>query len=319
MNADAPVPTGAGDRSGAGRFAPSPTSQLHLGNLRTALLAWLFARAEGLRFLVRIEDLDQARVAAAPGVADQQLRDLAALGLDWDGPVLRQSGRIELYRSYADRLSSYECFCSRREIAEASAAPHGDYRPYPGTCAHLSAAQRAEARTRRTPALRVRAGGIAWTVHDRFAGDYSQRVDDFVLLRADGTPSYNLASVVDDALQGVRQVTRGADLLSSAPRQAWLTHRLGYVQPVYAHVGLVLNGAGVRLAKRDHPTDMTTLAAQGIDARRVLRMLTDSCGLPTAECPGELLAMVRADPGLLHRPALAQPCVLDAQDHLLRH
>lgn len=95
MNADAPVPTGAGDRSGAGRFAPSPTSQLHLGNLRTALLAWLFARAEGLRFLVRIEDLDQARVAAAPGVADQQLRDLAALGLDWDGPVLRQSGRNE--------------------------------------------------------------------------------------------------------------------------------------------------------------------------------------------------------------------------------
>ncbi|HSN12176.1 MAG TPA: glutamate--tRNA ligase family protein, partial [Propionibacteriaceae bacterium] len=129
----------------AGRFAPSPTSDLHLGNLRTALLAWLFARSTGRRFLLRVEDLDQARVAAAPGVASRQLADLEALGIDHDGEVVRQSERLALYGEALGRLDTYECFCSRREIAESAQAPHGDgHRPYPGTCRDLTESERAE-------------------------------------------------------------------------------------------------------------------------------------------------------------------------------
>lgn len=140
----------------AGRFAPSPTSDLHLGNLRTALLAWLFARSTGRRFLVRIEDFDQARVAAASGVASRQLANLVALGIDHDGEVVRQSDRFALYEGALARLDTYECFCSRREIAESAQAPHGDgHRPYPGTCRELTESERAERRAARPAALRV--------------------------------------------------------------------------------------------------------------------------------------------------------------------
>lgn len=296
---------------GAGRFAPSPTSDLHLGNLRTALLAWLLARTEQLDFLVRIEDLDRARVAAAPGAADRQLRDLEALGLDWDGPVVRQSQRIELYRDAVSGLDCYECYCTRREIAEASSAPHGAERPYPGTCAELTEAERAaqRARRRRPAALRVRAGGAVQTVEDRFAGQVTARVDDFVLRRNDGTPAYNLAVVVDDLTQGVTQVVRGSDLLASAPRQAWLTERLGAPAPRYAHVGLAVNGSGRRLAKRDGAVTLAQLAAAGVEARQVFWLLCDSCALPRAENPRALLELVRPGApgaGALMNPALAE-------------
>lgn len=296
-----------------GRFAPSPTARLHLGNLRTALLAWLFARETDGRFLLRIEDLDQQRVAAAPGIAATQLTDLGRLGLDWDGPVIRQSTRLELYRQAVSGLDTYECYCTRREIAQASQAPYGDYRPYPGTCAQLTTAERAARRVARPAAIRVRAGGEQFTIEDRLAGRVTGTVDDFVLFRNDGAPAYNLAVVVDDGLQGVDQVCRGVDLLDSAPRQAWLANRLGFTVPEYLHVGLAINQRGGRLAKRDQPTDLDTLTARGVRLAEVLRLLCVSAGLPPADTPGELLAAVRGS-RWWHQPAIGQPWRVDPED-----
>ena len=267
------------------------------------------ARASGRGFVVRVEDLDQARVKAAPGVAQRQLDDLEALGLDWDGDVLWQSQRFELYRRYAAGLDTYECFCSRAEIASASQAPHGDFRPYPGTCANLTEAQRAAQRAMgRVPAIRVRAGGASMTVHDEHAGDVAGVVDDFVLIRGDGTPAYNLAAVVDDGLQGVDQVVRGADLLASAPRQAWLAEKLGFPVPQYAHVGLAVNTVGQRLAKRDGAVTMRALRQRGWRARDVLDLITDSLGWPRAADATALLHAVRDTP-LLDASAVWQPWV----------
>ena len=298
-----------------GRFAPSPTSDLHLGNLRTALLAWLFARAPFGSFVLRLEDLDRTRVAAAPGVADGQLRDLEALGLDWDGPVLRQSGRFEVYRTAAAGLPTYECFCTRREISEAAQAPQGQSeRPYPGTCLRRSPDELTRLRQLRSPAIRVRAEDASFTVHDRHAGPVTARIDDFVLFRNDGMPAYNLAVVVDDAAQGVTQVTRGDDLLSSAPRQGWLASRLsspmmGQAEPEYIHVGLALNPQGHRLAKRDGAVGLRQLRALGHDTVDVLHMITDSLAWPRVGDTGELLAAVRAG-RLLDSPLIWQPWVV---------
>src|SRR3954466_11993204 len=181
-----------------GRFAPSPTGTLHLGNLRTALLAWLFARSQDARFLVRVEDLDTGRVRAQ--FYDEQLADLAALGLDWDGPVVRQSERVELYSDAVGTLRDqgliYECWCTRAEIREAASAPHGDLPEgfYPGTCLRLTEAERVERRaTGRPPALRVRADAATVTFDDRVGGAVSGVVDDFVVRRNDGAYAYNLA------------------------------------------------------------------------------------------------------------------------------
>ncbi len=297
--------------SGAGRFAPSPTSDLHVGNLRTALLAWLFARRAGLGFLVRIEDLDQRRVAAAPGVAPRHLADLAAIGLDWDAEPVRQSERFEMYREALARLDTYPCFCSRRDVAEASQAPHASqgsgWRPYPGTCSRLSSAQRAERALTRPVALRVRANGARHTVRDAHVGEVTGLVDDFVLVRSDGTPSYNLASVVDDGLQGVAQVTRGADLLDSAPRQAWLAGRLGFRQPDYVHVGLALGQSGRRLAKRDGAVTLRQLAAAGSDVAAVVGLLFSTAGLPSHGSASEMLADVVAGRVELERAGIWEP------------
>lgn len=268
-----------------GRFAPSPTSDLHVGNFRTALVAWLMARSSGRQFLIRVEDLDSARVAAAGDAERRQLSDLAALGLDWDGDIVRQSERSDLYAAAAARLPTYECFCTRREIAEAASAPHADgYRPYGGTCLRLSPSERSLRRATRTPALRVRADGETGSGHDVWAGDVSGIVDDFVIRRGDGAWAYNLAVVVDDAAQGVDQVVRGADLLSSIPRQAWLTRQLGAEIPEYAHVPLVLNAAGQRLAKRDGAVTLDALARQGLNPADVLSLIGASLGL---NVPGE--------------------------------
>lgn len=289
--------------AGAGRFAPSPTSDLHLGNLRTGLLSWLMARATGRAHLVRIEDLDAARVAAAEGVAARQLADLAAIGVEADGLVVRQSERLGLYEDALAHLPTYECFCTRAEIREASSAPHGDgYRPYPGTCRDLTEAQRAERRARRPPALRVRAGDVTETVRDVWAGEVSRVVDDFVVRRNDGAFAYNLAVVVDDVAQGVDQVVRGDDLLTSAPRQAWLTRRLGGRAPVYAHVPLVLGPDGRRLAKRDGAVTLADLASSGLTSGGVLALIGASLGLCA---PGERVTahtlLARFDPDAVPR------------------
>jgi len=298
--------------SGTGRFAPSPTSDLHVGNLRTALLAWVFARATARSFLVRIEDLDQARVGATSDVTRRQLDDLVALGLDWDAPPVVQSERLGIYHDAIARLDTYECFCTRAEIAQAASAPHGDYRPYPGTCSRLSPAECAARRAGgRKPARRVRAGGVRFAVHDRHAGTVTRVVDDFVLLRGDGTPAYNLASVIDDGLTGVDQVVRGADLLDSAPRQAWLATRLGHAVPEYVHVGMAVNRDGVRLAKRDGAVTLRELTALGRSPGDVIAALCASLGWPEAHTAAAVLDNVLAQPGLLDAPAVWAPWVVD--------
>lgn len=267
-----------------GRFAPSPTGQLHLGNLRTALVSWLQARAAGGEWLVRMEDLDT--VTASRMHESEQLRSLAALGMRPDGEVVRQSERFDLYRDAISTLRDqgrvYECFCTRREIREAAQAPHGDLpdAAYPGTCRTLTVKRRAAlAAGGRQPALRLGANGERFFVHDLIAGDYAGISDDFVLQRNDGIPAYNLAVVVDDALQGVTHVVRGDDLLSSTPRQCLLQQLLGLAAPVYAHVPLVLAPDGSRLAKRHGAVTLEDLAARGVGPERVLSRLAASLGL----------------------------------------
>jgi glutamyl-tRNA synthetase len=288
----------AGHR-GAGRYAPSPTGDLHLGNLRTAVLAWLFARSSGRRFLLRIEDLDAGRVR--PGLAERQTADLLALGLDFDPPTLVQSGRGGAYAAALDRLAgqTFECFCTRREIAEAASAPHGAVPRYPGTCRGLTTDQRAERRRTRAPALRLRADGAEQTVPDLLHGPVTGVVDDIVVRRNDGTAAYHLAVVVDDGDSGVDQVVRGDDLLSSAVSQAYLARLLGYPVPTYAHVPLAVNAEGRRLAKRDGAVTLADLAALGRTPAQVLDLITGSLALPPAGTVAELLP--HFDPGRLPR------------------
>jgi glutamyl-tRNA synthetase len=267
-----------------GRFAPSPTGTLHVGNLRTALVAWLFARSQDARYLVRMEDLDAGRVRER--FYDEQLADLAALGLDWDGPVERQSARTALYEEALGALRAaglvYDCWCTRAEIREAASAPHASLPEgaYPGTCLRLTAAQRAEREASgRPPALRVRAGAASVAFQDRIAGHFEGVVDDFVVRRNDGAFAYNLAVVVDDAEQGVGEVVRGADQLDSTPRQLWLGARLGLPAPRHAHVALVLGPDGERLAKRHGAVTLADRAALGQPAADVRDELAASLGL----------------------------------------
>jgi glutamyl-tRNA synthetase len=276
---------GVGQR--AGRFAPSPSADLHIGNLRTALLAWLFARSTGRRFLLRVEDLDDRTFA---DVAERQLRDVAAIGVTWDEPPEYQTAHATRYDAVIDGLTvrglTYECFCSRRDILQAPRAPHAPEGAYPGTCRDLTAGERAARReSGRPPALRLRSELDEYTVTDVLHGSYTGVVDDLVLRRGDGVPAYNLAVVVDDAAQGIDQVVRGDDLLPSSPRQAYLAALLGYPQPTYAHVPLVLNAEGKRLAKRDGavtlaeigvPTALAEIAASlGFTAASVDAMLAE--------------------------------------------
>lgn len=299
-----------------GRFAPSPTGQLHLGNLRTALVSWLQARVDGGHWLVRMEDLD--RVTSSPAHEADQLQSLAALGMQPDGEVVRQSERFDLYLDAISTLRSldrvYECFCTRREIREAAQAPNGDTieLAYPGTCRTLTTGQRAElAREGRRPALRLAAQGERFVVHDLIAGQYVGFSDDVVLQRNDGVPAYNLAVVVDDAQQGITHVTRGDDLLSSTPRQRLLQQLLGLSEPVYAHVPLVVAPDGVRLAKRHGAVTILDLAARGITPGQVLTRLAASLGLCASHeaiCADDLVARFRI--GDLPR----QPWSLSADD-----
>ena len=289
-----------------GRFAPSPTGELHLGNARTALLAWLWAKRAGGGFTLRIEDLDRAR--ERPGMAQRQLAELAWLGIDWDegpdartgadagarGPY-RQSQRTPLYENALRALGDgvYECFCSRAEIAAAASAPHGDEGPrYPGTCANLGSAQRSERRRTRVPALRFRVPEGAVRFEDEIQGpqefDVQTDTGDFVLRRADGIHAYQLAVVVDDAAMGISQVLRGADLLSSTARQILLYRALGLAIPSWAHAPLVLSAAGERLAKRDRSVSLDELRGRNVDPRRVADELLRLSG--QGEAPGQGLA-----------------------------
>ncbi len=267
---------------GAGRFAPSPSGQLHLGNLRTAVLAWLFARSTGRRFLLRVEDLDRVRA----GAEAEQLAELAALGLTADRPVVRQSEQYARYVGALDTLGErgllYECFCTRRDVAEAASAPHGRPGFYPGTCRNLGAEERGRRRALRPPALRLRSEVDTWVIADLLAGPVQGPVDDVVLRRNDGVIAYNLAVVVDDGADGIDQVVRGDDLLESAPRQAYLASLLGLEVPTYAHVPLAVSGEGRRLAKRDGAVTLEDLGALGWTPPMVLHLILTSLGLPGA-------------------------------------
>ncbi len=288
-----------------GRYAPSPTGDLHLGNVRTALLAWLFARKAGGAFVLRVEDLDRPRVR--PGATVQMLEDLRWLGLDWDegidcggpfGPYL-QSERQAIYDASLARLRAadlvYPCYCSRAEVARAASAPQGagDEGPrYPGTCRNLSAAERtAREASGKRPCLRFRAPDRLIAFVDLVAGpmtqNVAQTVGDFIVSRSDGIPSYQLAVVVDDGLMRITQVVRGADLLSSTARQIALFEALSSAVPIFGHVPLVVDAQGARLAKRERAAGVGALRAAGVPAERVVGALAASCGLCE---PGEALS-----------------------------
>lgn len=263
-----------------GRFAPSPTGVLHLGNLRTALASWLAAKSRGGRWLVRIEDVDTARCRRE--WADEQLRDLSRLGLESDEPVVRQSERGELYRAALERLAAHErlyrCRCTRRDLALLASAPHAEdaLRAYPGVCraekvAHfVPAALRAE----------LPPGIIEWTdlLHGPQMDSPAELTGDPVLYRRDGCFAYHLAVVVDDGEQGVTEVVRGADLRGVTATQIRLQELLGYGRPTYAHLGLVTAADGSRLGKRERACGLAALALAGIEPEEVIGWIGWSLG-----------------------------------------
>lgn len=315
-----------------GRFAPSPTGDFHPGNARTALLAWLHARAAGGRFILRMEDLDAGRVRSE--YYGSQLEDLRWLGLDWDeGPDVGgphapylQSERVPLYERALEALSAqrllYECFCSRREIAEAVAAPHGtdDEGPrYPGTCTRIAPGELPRHRRRRAAVLRFRTapGPVRFldTVHGEVGAEPAAEVGDFVVRRRDGVAAYQLAVVVDDAAMGVTHVVRGADLLPSTARQILLYRALDLAPPTWVHVPLVLGPDGERLAKRHEVPTIRALRESAASPSRVVGWLAASCGLAPSGAevmPADLLpdfdtASIRPVPTVITTPPGPSP------------
>ena len=251
----------------AGRFAPSPSGRMHLGNVFSALLAWLSARAVDEEFVLRIEDLDPAR--CRPEYIALLRDDLQWIGLDWDREMPMQSTRTAVYAEAFDRLNAqgllYPCFCTRNELHAASAPHASDGTPvYAGTCRTLTREQIA-AQTRK-PAWRIRVPNEAIRYSDGVYGEISQNLladcGDFILRRSDGVYAYQLAVVCDDALGGISQVVRGRDLLLSTPRQLWLFETLGYAAPQYYHVPLLVAPDGHRLSKRERDLDLSSLRAR---------------------------------------------------------
>jgi glutamyl-tRNA synthetase len=299
-----------------GRYAPSPTGRLHVGNARTALLAWLAARGQASSFVLRVEDLDAARVV--PDAEAALMVDLRWLGIDWDegpdrgGPraPYRQSERRALYDAAIERLllggRAFPCACSRAEVARAASAPHGpgDEGPrYAGTCRGLpweEVERRARAAGRAT-VIRFDGRAERVTVTDEVHGLVDplgeEGVDDFVLRRADGVAAYQLAVVVDDAAMGMEEIVRGDDLLSSTPRQIALHRALGHSVPRFAHVPLLLDEGGERLAKRTRPVSLASLRDRGTDASEVVARLAASAGLWPAGRPAPARQILDATAG----------------------
>lgn len=281
-----------------GRFAPSPSGRMHLGNVWSCLLAWLAARSAGGRMVLRLEDLDPDRCRGE--YCDQVMRDLEWLGLGWDGQPVYQSRRTEAYalafQSLRDRGLVYPCYCTRAERLAASAPHRSDGTPvYHGRCRHLSPAQREELSRTRRPAWRVQVPEETVSFHDRIQGDFSEALardcGDFILRRSDGVYAYQLAVVVDDGAMGVNQIVRGSDLLDSTPRQLWLQDQLGLPHPEYGHVPLLLAPDGRRLAKRDHDLELGQLRAR-YTAPQLLGRLACAAGLIPEYAPvaaGELV------------------------------
>lgn len=247
-------------------------------------MSWLYARSDGSTWTLRYDDLDAGAVRDEH--YDTQAADLQALGLEWDGAAIRQSDRLDRYADAVEHLRGtgllYECYCSRREIREAAQAPNRPLagHPYPGTCAELDTASRAErVATGRPPALRIRAAGTVVAFEDRLAGPVAFELDDFVVVRNDGTPAYHLVTIVDDDDLGVELVVRADDLLDSTSRQLHLARVLGLASPDHAHVPLVVSAEGERLAKRHGAVTLADRAALGEPPARVLGTLAASLGL----------------------------------------
>jgi glutamyl-tRNA synthetase len=277
-----------------GRLAPSPTGLLHLGHARSFLIAWWQARSQQGGVVMRMEDLDAPR--ARSQFVDDALRDLEWLGLDWDGPVLLQSERLpQLSEALFGLLESghaYPCICSRGEILAAQSAPQAGVMElrYPGTCrGRFASLEEARERSDRDVGLRFHTPDGPVLVHDLVHGrqdfDVAATVGDFMIGRRDGTPAYQLAVVLDDAHQGVTAVVRGDDLLASTARQILLQRALGLETPVYAHLPLVLDAQGRRLAKRHRASSLAELRERGVDARLIVRWAAETAGISCSDRP----------------------------------
>lgn len=269
-----------------GRFAPTPSGRMHLGNVFSALMAWASVRSQNGSLILRIEDLDIR--AHNPQYTSLLLDDLQWLGLTWDKGPYYQSTRTELYQDALLDLRQqgllYPCFCSRADL-HAAQAPHasdGAY-VYAGTCRDLSKSERKELSKHKIPATRIRVPNKIYTFEDRVYGPTSQNLaescGDFIVQRADGVFAYQLAVVVDDADMGVTEVVRGSDLLSSTPRQLYLQDVLGLSHPVYAHLPLLVAPDGRRLSKRNHDLDLGVLRSQGKTPEEILGFLAYCVGL----------------------------------------
>ena len=288
-----------------GRYAPSPTGRLHLGNLRTALLAWLHARLHDGDFLLRFDDLDTPRVVA--GSAEQIIADLQQLGLDFDGEVIYQSNCIDRYQQALESLIQkglcYECFCSRKDIQQAVSAPHGKTAVYPGTCKQLSLAERSEKYLQKTPAIRLHVEDKLIEFEDGIAGlqqqQLAQECGDFVIKRADGLFAYQLAVVIDDINQSVTNVVRGADLLDSAARQLYLFDLFKAKPPQFWHMPLMLDMDGKRLAKRDGSDSLAQWQNLGKSSEQLIAQFASELGLLSGKVDAltakELLAELSLD------------------------
>lgn len=272
-----------------GRFAPTPSGRMHLGNVFSALMAWLSVRSGGGTMLLRMENLDPERTR--PEYAEGIRRDLNWLGLDWDRETAPQSTRSKVYDGYFEKLRDmgllYPCYCTRSRL-HASDAPHGSDGQYiyDGRCRELTEEERRA--FHRAPAWRVRVPDRVYAIRDRVYGDYAENLQrdcgDFIVRRADGVHVYQLAVVVDDGESGVTQVVRGQDLLSSAPRQMYLQDLWGFPHPEYAHVPMLVSADGRRLSKRDGDLDLEALR-QKVTAEEVLGALAWAAGLIPEEAP----------------------------------
>ena len=283
-----------------GRFAPSPSGRMHLGNLWSCLLAWLAARSQGGRMVLRLEDLDPDR--CTQDWCSQVMRDLEWLGLDWDNEPVYQSRRTDIYRSAFAQLEErgliYPCYCTRAERLAASAPHRSDgVVIYDGRCRRLSPQEREKLASTRRPAWRVEVPEETVSFVDRIQGPFSQNLahecGDFILRRSDGVYAYQLAVVVDDAAMGVTQVVRGSDLLDSTPRQIWLQEELGLPHPEYGHVPLLLAPDGRRLAKRDRDQELGELQSR-YTASELVGRLAHLAGLipePVPITPAELVPL----------------------------
>ncbi|AWP27022.1 MULTISPECIES: tRNA glutamyl-Q(34) synthetase GluQRS [Paenibacillus] len=293
-----------------GRFAPTPSGKMHIGNALTALLGWLQIRSMNGQYILRIEDIDTQR--SRQELTVEILRDLEWLGLDWDegpgrdgdyGPY-HQAARQALYEREITKLQHnhllYPCYCSRADITAASRAPHGiasEGLRYPGTCRYLSEEEATIRKLRKKPSLRMKVPQQRVSFIDGIAGAQSHLLSDggdFVVRRADDMISYQLAVVVDDALMDITHVLRGADLLDSTPRQLLLYQALGYEPPQFAHTPLMVDAEGRRLAKRTRGLSLSFLRGQGVKPERVIGWLAWTAGLlekPEPVTPADLISL----------------------------